>query len=76
MRTRRHFNPQRVCSSDNYKLSIKAHQNYEKRTAIVEAKKSTVEVFTKYYIKVFGELVEITKEEAIRLKKSLTIIAK
>lgn len=76
MKTRRHFNPQRVCSSDNYKLSVKAHQNYEKRQKTTIVQESAIEVFTKYYIKVFGELVEITKEEAVRLRKSITIIAK
>lgn len=74
---RRRFKINRICSSENYVLSKRTYQKYscessEDTTVIV---RQTVVVTPKYYVKCFGKLVEITKDEASRMQ-SMTIICK
>lgn len=63
---RKRFNSQRVCSSENYTSSIRAHhndlvRNHQSQT-IVEISK-TIVVKKRYYTYVFGKLINITEQE-------------
>ena len=63
----------RPCFSSERDFQSKAHTQYI--TECHEANKIVIEkiVTTKYYIKCFGKLMEITKEEAEHLSPKLVI---
>lgn len=75
---RKRFKQSRVCSSDNYTLSKKLHkafliEEHNKNAVVIEhiiEKCSTKKAF----VRVFGELMPITIEEAERIGTSVTII--
>lgn len=75
---RKRFKQTRVCSSDNYTLSKKLHkafliEEHNKNAVVIEhiiEKCSTKKAF----VRVFGELMPITIEEAERIGTSVTII--
>lgn len=76
---RRRFRADRICSSENYKKSRETgrdflkrfHENYKEE---VEQISRTTKVVTKYYVKCFGKLVELSKSEAERLERTMKII--
>lgn len=77
---RKRFTRNRVCSSDNYKLSRVLYNEY-----IVEQHKTNIEMveqitvvnyIKKAYVRCFGELIPITLEEAHRIENTVTIIYK
>lgn len=63
---RRRINTSKICSSDNYESSVRAHINMLKRnhteSYIVEISK-TVIIKKRYYTKVFGKIVSIEESE-------------
>ena len=75
---RKRFKQTRVCSSDNYVLSKKLHkafliEEHNKNAVVIEhiiEKCSTKKAF----VRVFGELMPITIEEAERIGTSVTIL--
>lgn len=75
---RKRFKQTRVCSSDNYTLSRKLHkafliEEHNKNAVVLEhiiEKCSTKKAF----VRVFGELMPITIEEAERIGTSVTIL--
>lgn len=74
---RKRFNPNTICSSSNYEQSKKVHKRFiarvhEENIEVI----STIKVTTRnrYYVRCFGKLVEITKEEAVELKRTFDII--
>ena len=75
---RKRFKLSMVCSSDHYFESKKAHRAY-----IEECHKTFVEldiqvvIKHRYYVKVFGDLMEISEERALRMQSNgITIIIK
>lgn len=81
MRTR--FNPNRLCSSENYEVSKKAHRafialSHIENKDILHDIEINVQVTIKRtaYVKVFGELIAISEPEVQRLKDSVLIIYK
>lgn len=74
MEKRKRFKAERICSSDNYELSKKAHRNYLKRTKEITSTIFQYQKETKYYINCFGELIEITREEALSIKETVKVI--
>lgn len=74
MEKRKRFKAERICSSDNYELSKKAHRNYLKRTKEVTSTIFQYQKETKYYINCFGEMMEITREEALSIKETVKVI--
>lgn len=74
MEKRKRFKAERICSSDNYELSKKARRNYLKRTKEITSTIFQYQKETKYYINCFGELVEITREEALSIKETVKVI--
>lgn len=75
---RKRFKTSRLCSSDNYIISKKLHkafliEEHNKNAVVLEhiiEKCSTKKAF----VRVFGELMPITIEEAERIGTSVTII--
>lgn len=63
---RKRFNAQRICSSESYESSIRAHHNDLARNhncqTIIEISK-TIVVKKRYYTKVFGKIVNINESE-------------
>ena len=73
---RQRINRQRLCSSENYEVSRKLHIEYIKefhKEHIVEIEKYILEE-KRYYVSVFGKLVEISETEALRIKDSVRIV--
>jgi len=72
---RRRFNAQRICSSEGYESSIRAHRNDLARNhnskTIVEISK-TIIVKKRYYTKVFGKITYI-KESELSMYEGFTI---
>lgn len=71
---RQRINRQRFCSSDNYEVSRKIHIEYIRefhKEHIVEIEKY---ILKRYYVSVFGKLVEISETEALRIKDSVRIV--
>lgn len=63
---RKRFNAQRICSSEGYESSIRAHhndlaRNHQSQT-IVEISK-TIVIKKRYYTKVFGKIINIQESE-------------
>lgn len=80
MGTRKHFNPNRICSSENYRASRKAHQDFIRRQHeenIVEIQEISecISIRKKCYVSCFGKLVEITEVEAAKVS-TIKIIKK
>lgn len=78
---RKRINLNAVCSSENYKSSKKLHNDYVKEwhnQHIEEIKVITENIVARkrYFVSVFGELVEITETEAYRIEKSVKVIVK
>lgn len=69
---RNRFKTSRICSSDNYELSKKL----SKQQVFITVKQELKIVSRKYYVKCFGKLIEISREEAIHIYKSVNIIVK
>lgn len=63
---RNRINTSKICNSDNYESSVRAHKNMLKRnhteSYIVEIPK-TVVTKKRYYTKVFGKIVNIEELE-------------
>lgn len=63
---RKRFNSQRICSSESYESSIRAHHNDLARNhncqTIVEISKMII-VKKRYYTKVFGKIINIQESE-------------
>lgn len=63
---KKRINTSKICSSDNYESSVRAHKNMLKRnhteSYIVEISK-TVVIKKRYYTKVFGKIVSIEESE-------------
>lgn len=80
MEKRRRFNAERICSSDNFEMSLQAHENYLRRTGRIGESviKTVIEqhVVRKCYMSCFGKLIEITEEEASRIESTVKIIRK
>lgn len=81
MGTRQHFNPNRICSSENYEASRKVHQDFIRRQHeqnIVEVREVTesITVNQHCYVSCFGKLIEVTEIEALRIEKSVKVIRK
>ena len=79
MRTR--FNPNRLCSSENYEVSKKAHRafiaiSHIENKNILHDIEINVQIKRTAYVKVFGELIAISELEVQRLKDSVLIIYK
>ena len=76
MRTR--FKQSRVCSSDNYILSKKLHKAYliekHNNNAIVLEHIIEKRTIKKAFVKVFGELMPISLEEAETIGTSVEIL--
>lgn len=72
---RKRFNAQRICSSEGYESSIRAHRNDLARNhnskTIVEISK-TIIVKRRYHTYVFGKLISI-KESELSLYEGFTI---
>lgn len=67
-----------VCSSSNYELTRQIHiyhLNKEHNNRMKEIAKITTTIKIPY-VKVFGKLIQITKEEANKLNKDVVIIWK
>lgn len=76
---RKRFNLNRVCSSDNYQSSRNIHRDYIKNfhnihVVEIESITKVTKVKQKCYTSCFGQLVEITEAEAIRLENYVKII--
>lgn len=67
---RKRINRAAVCSSDNYELSKKIHRQYLKELHESFSIEITVKV---PYVRCFGNLIEITNEEANNLNPTLVI---
>lgn len=70
------FKRQRICNSENIEQSMIAHikfirEFHEKNKEIIE--NLTIEL---PYIRVFGKLIPISKEEVVKYEKIYTIIYK
>lgn len=81
MGMRKRFNPNRICSSENYAESQKVHREFINRFHCensVEIQKviESVSIKKHFYVSCFGKLIEITEVEAIRIKRSVTVIIK
>ena len=75
---RKRFKLSMVCSSDHYSESKKAHRAY-----IEECHKTFVEldiqvtIRHKYFVKVFGDLMEVSEERALSMiEHNINIIVK
>ena len=74
---RQRINRQRLCSSENYEVSRKLHIEQVREfheEHIVEIEKYTLEEKKRYYVSIFGNLVEISETEALRIKDSVRIV--
>lgn len=73
---RKRINRNSLCSSENYEVSRKIHIEYVREfheEHIVEIEKYILEE-KRYYVSVFGKLVEISETEALRIKDSVRIV--
>lgn len=73
---RKRINRNSLCSSENYEVSRKLHIEYVREfheEHIVEIEKYILEE-KRYYVSVFGKLVEISETEALRIKDSVRIV--
>lgn len=77
---RKRFKSERLCSSDNYKSSKKAHIEFIHRwhndNTIEIARITSIVPVERVYVKCFGRLIEITPEEALKINSSIEIIIK
>ncbi len=78
---RKRINLNAVCSSENYKSSKKLHNDYvrdwhNQHTEEIEIITRSIVIKRRYFVSVFGELVEVTETEARMLEKSVKIIVK
>lgn len=78
---RNKINPNAVCSSKNYVKSKKVHREYIRRfhrenTLEIEKITESIVVSKKYYVSCFGRLVEISEQEARKVRKSIKVIIK
>lgn len=74
---RHRFNKERICSSENYELSKKLHNNYLREfhnIHIVEIEQLVIMKKKKYFVSVFGKLIEISESEAFNIKDSVRVI--
>lgn len=74
---RHRFNKERICSSENYELSKKLHNNYLREfhnIHIVEIEQLVIMEKKKYFVSVFGKLIEISESEAFNIKDSVRVI--
>ena len=73
------INPNAICSSKNYKQSKKLHMNMLKRNHEVFMEmviKEEIVIKRQAYIKIFGNLIDITPGEVAKFEKEMTIIWK
>lgn len=76
---RKRFNTARVCTSENYEISHRAHKqelvmaHSQLQQMLI---KEEIVVKKTAYIKVFGNLIAITPSEVARFEKEMTIIWK
>lgn len=78
---RRRFKQCRICSSENYILSRQIHRRYIREwhanhSEEIRIISERIVVRQRYYVMCFGNLVEITETEAIRMQSCMTIIRK
>lgn len=75
---RQRFKQSRVCSSDNYVLSKKLHKAYlieeHNNNAVVLEHIIEKRTIKKAFVRVFGELMPITLEEAETIGTSVEIL--
>lgn len=74
---RHRFNKERICSSENYELSKRLHNNYLREfhnIHIVEIEQLVIMEKKKYFVSVFGKLIEISESEAFNIKDSVRVI--
>lgn len=80
MGTRQHFNPNRICSSENYETSRKVHRDFIRRQHeqnIIEIREITESITVqRCFVSCFGKPIEITEIEALRIEQSVKIIRK
>lgn len=81
MGMRKRFNPNRICSSENYEASQRTHRDFinrfhEENFTEIQMITKHVSVKQHFYVNCFGKLIEITEVEAIRIKQSVTVIIK
>ena len=76
---RKRFNTARVCSSENYEISHRAHKqelvmaHSQLQQMLI---KEEIVIKRQAYVKVFGNLIAITPSEVARFEKEMTIIWK
>lgn len=80
---RNRFNPNRLCSSENYAVSKRAHKAFisyshiENKDILHDIEiNAQVTIKRIAYIRVFGKLMSISEAEVQRLKDSVLIIYK
>ncbi len=78
---RRRFKQCRICSSESYILSRQIHRRYIREwhanhSEEIRIISERIVVKQRYYVMCFGNLVEITETEAIRMQSCMTIIRK
>ena len=75
---RQRFNAARVCSSQDYTQSKRAHRahldrRHEENACLVAEITATIVLKPRYFTKCFGRLIEITEADAMRLDISMVI---
>lgn len=79
---RKRFNANRICSSDNYEQSRKVHfrtleENHRNNESLFKSINISIKIDIKViqapYVMVFGQLISITREEAVKIAKELVI---
>lgn len=78
---RKRFKQCRICSSESYILSRQIHRRYIREwhanhSEEIRIISERIVVKQRYYVMCFGNLVEITETEAIRMQSCMTIIRK
>lgn len=75
---RQRFKTDRICSSDNYNLSRKIHKAFlmeeHKENTVILEQIITENSTKKAYVKCFGKLIPLTKDEVCKMEESITVI--
>lgn len=76
---RKRFKTSKIASSENYELHRKVHLAELQRVHVSVELKQIVERLPKhkkYFVRTFGQEIEITYEDYIRIRESITVIIK
>lgn len=79
--SRKRFNPNRLCSSENYGISCKIHREFIQRfhnehIAEIHEISTQIKVHKKYFVQCFGKLIEVSEVEVKELEQFAKIIVK